>query len=56
MFEDGVVPEEVTWETMVFLPKGEGGYWGIGLVEVLWKVCATVTNCRLKRSVTVQGG
>ena len=34
-----------------FLPKGKGEYWGIGLVEVFWKVCVTVVNCQLKRSV-----
>ena len=49
--EDGTVPEEVAWEMMVFLPKGRGVYWGIGLVEVVWKVCATVVNFRLKMSV-----
>ena len=38
---------------MAFLLKGKGGYWGIGLAEVVWKVCATVVNCRLKRSVTL---
>ena len=43
-FEDGLVPEEVVWATMVFILKGRGGYWGIGLVDVVWKVCATVIN------------
>ena len=44
-FKDGVVPEEVAWETMVFLPKGRGEYWGIGFIEVVWKVSAAVVNC-----------
>ena len=39
---------------MVFLPKGRGEYWEIGLVEMVWKVFATVVNCRLKRSVTLR--
>ena len=51
MFEDGVVPEEVTQVTMVLLPKGRGGYWGIGLMKVVWKICVVVENCWLKRSV-----
>ena len=34
-----------------FPPETEGGYRGIGLVEVVWKVCAAVVNFRLKRSV-----
>ena len=28
-FEEGLVPEEVVWATMVFILKGRGGYWGI---------------------------
>ena len=36
---------------MVFLPKGRGRYRDIGLVEVVWKVCAAAVNFRLKRSV-----
>ena len=53
IFEDGVVPEEVVWETVVFLPKGRGEYQGIELVKVVWKICATVTNFCLRRSVTL---
>ena len=36
-----------------FLPKREGGYWGMGLVDLVWKICATVVNCRIKRIVTL---
>ena len=50
-FGDGTLPGEVTWATMVFLPKGSGEYRGIGLVEVVWKVCVAVVNFRLKKSV-----
>ena len=52
-FRDGAVPEEVAWATMVFLPKGKAVYLGIGITKVVWKVCTTVVNCRLKRSVTL---
>ena len=48
------MPEEVTWKMMVFLPKGRGGVQGIGLAKVVCKVCATVVNCWLKMSVTLQ--
>ena len=51
--KDGAATEEVMWATTVFLPKGRGDYCGIGLVEVVWKVCVTGVNCRLKRSVTL---
>ena len=44
-FEYRVVPEEMAWATMVLLTNGDWEYWGIGLFEVVWKVCATVVNC-----------
>ena len=32
-----------------FPPKREGGgYWGIGLVELVWKVYAAVVKCLIK--------
>ena len=40
-------PAELAWETMVLIPKGNGDYWGIVLVEVAWDVCAVVVNFRL---------
>ena len=43
-----MVLEEVVWATMVFLPKGKGRYWGVGLLEVVWKVCGMVVNFQLK--------
>ena len=33
--------------------KREGGYRGVVLVEVAWRVCAAVVNCRLKRGVVL---
>ena len=50
MFRDRTVLEEIAWDMMVIPPKGKGGYRGIGIVEVLWKVCSVVVNCQLKRS------
>ena len=38
---------------MAFLMKGKEEYWGIGLVDMICKVCAAVLNCRIKRSVTL---
>ena len=52
-FGDGTLPEELAWATMVIIPKGMGGCWGIGIVEVAWKVCATVVNCRLVRGLVL---
>ena len=50
-FKDGAVPEEVVWGAMVFLVEGRVEYQGIGLVKLVWKVCATLVNCCLRRSV-----
>ena len=48
MFRDGNPPEELTWSTMVLVPKGKGEFLGIGVVKVALKVCAAVVNCWLK--------
>ena len=42
--------EELSWATMVLLPKRKGYHQGIGLVEVAWKVCVLVVNDRSKQS------
>ena len=51
-FRDGDLAEEATWQAVVLIPKGKGDYWGIGLVEVMWKVVAVILNCRLTSSIT----
>ena len=38
---------------MLLILKGKGGYRGIGIVEVMLKVCSFVVNCCLKRSVVL---
>ena len=50
VFRYKTVPVEIVWVKMVLILKEEGGYRGIGLVEVLWKFCVVVVNCRLKSS------
>ena len=37
---------------MVLIPKGNQEYWGIRLVDVMWKVVAAVLNRRLTTSIT----
>ena len=37
---------------MVLIPKGKGDYWGIGLVEVMWKVVAVILNRSFTSSTT----
>ena len=53
MFRYGTVPEEIAWVKMVLVLKGKREYRGLRIVEVLWKVCSVVVNCRLKRSVVL---
>ena len=51
-FREGRLAEEVTCEAVVLIPKGEGGYHSIGLVEVVWEVVAEIINRRLTTSIT----
>ena len=53
IFKDGAVPGNVAWAMVVLLPNGRGGYQGIGLVEVVWKVYVMVVNFCLKSIVTL---
>ena len=53
MFRDGAVPYKIAWATMVIIPKVEGGYRVIGLVEVFGKLCSVVVSCCLKRSIVL---
>ena len=51
-FREGDLAEETTWQAVVLIPKGKGDYWGIGLVEVMWKVVAVILNRCLTSSIT----
>ena len=39
---DGDLAEEATWKAVVLIPKGKKDYWGIGLVEAMWKVVVAI--------------
>ena len=49
---EGELAEEATWKAVVLISKGKKDYWGIGLVEVMWKVVAEILNFRLTASIT----
>ena len=51
-FWEGKLVEEVTWQAVVLIPEGKKEYWGIGLVEVMWKVVASILNRRFTASIT----
>ena len=52
-FREGKLSEEATWKTVVLIPKGKGGFRGIGLVEVTWKVVAVILHRRLTAGIKV---
>jgi hypothetical protein len=52
IFETGQIPEEMTWSVLVLIPKLSGGTRGIGLLDILWKVCSSITNMRLQEAIS----
>ena len=51
MFTTGEIPEELMWSHLAILPKGGGGFRGIGLLETLWKLVEIVIDNRVKAKV-----
>ena len=43
----GNLPKELTWCKLVLLPKGDGAFRGIGLLEIAWKLLESIINARL---------
>ena len=54
VFQDGHIPEALEWATMVLIPNSGGGYIGIVLVKVIWKVCASILNIRLQSTTILR--
>ena len=46
-FREGITQTALTWMMMVIITKNRGDYRGISLVEVIWKVCALISNNRI---------
>ena len=42
VWESGDIPTQMTWMIVVLLPKGEGDYCGIGLLDLIWQVVEKV--------------
>ena len=53
IFRDGTMPLKIEWVKMVLVPKWKGGYRGVGLVDILWKLCSVVVNCWMKMSAVL---
>ena len=52
-FQEGKLPVALTWTNMALISKMGGDYRGIGLVEVIWKICAYIINNQLRSSITL---
>ena len=51
-FREGKLVEEATWQAVVLIPKRTTDYRGIGLVEVIWKLVASILNLQIMASIT----
>jgi hypothetical protein len=47
IWDHGESPPQLLWVIIVLIPKGGGDYWGIKLLEPMWKVCKRVMDLRL---------
>ena len=50
-FCKGHLTEECTWGTILLIPKENGNFCVIRLVEVLWKTVTGILNCRLTKGI-----
>ena len=51
-FQERQVPTQMLWSTVVLLPKGNGNYRGLGLLEISWKIIESIINRRIASKVT----
>ena len=47
VWETGTIPQQLGWIIVVLIPKGGRDYWGIGLLEPIWKIVEQVMDKRL---------
>ena len=50
-FWDGRLPVECNWKMVLLIPKRNGKFKGIGLVDVLWKVLSGSINWQIGAAV-----
>jgi hypothetical protein len=48
VWNTGAIPQQLCWVIMVLIPKGGKEYYGIGLLEPIWKVLKKVMDLRLE--------
>lgn len=51
VFSTSEFPTELTWTTLVLLPKEDGSSRGIGLMDVIWKLITSIIDARLKGNI-----
>ena len=51
MLYTSFIPEELVWAALVLNPKGNADTWGIGILEVVWKVVEAVIDTWIKSVV-----
>jgi hypothetical protein len=51
IFETGRLPTELTWCVLVAIPKPSGGFRGIGLLELMWKLMSSIIDSRMKENI-----
>jgi hypothetical protein len=47
VWESGTIPTQISWMIIILLPKGEGDYRGIGLLDPMWKAVEKIMVARL---------
>ena len=47
IWHEGKIPRQLLWIVVVLIPKGGGGYRGIGLMEPMWKTLEVIMDRRL---------
>ena len=50
---DSLITEEVTYQELGLILKGGGDFWGVGIVEVMWKTIALILNRRLGVTISL---
>ena len=48
IWEKGEIPQQMSWMTVVLIPKGGGDYRGIGLLEPFWKTIEVLIDSWLQ--------
>lgn len=52
IFLSGQIPQKLSWATLVLIPKPDGRFRGIGLLETVWKIVSSIINARLSNNIT----